>query len=150
MDEVDEIKRRIDIVDLISSYLTLKKAGSNYKALCPFHQEKTPSFMVSPEKQIFKCFGCGEGGDIFSFVMKMENLEFPEALRMLAERAGVQLKRRQFKPEEGRDRKTRLYEVNNLTAKLFHKILLDHPASKMAREYLKKRGITIQTIKDFQ
>src|SRR3972149_11060179 len=96
MDEVEEIKRRIDIVDFISTYLTLKKAGANYKAICPFHQEKTPSFMVSGEKQIFKCFGCQVGGDIFEFVMKMENLEFPEALRMLAERAGVQLKRPSF------------------------------------------------------
>ncbi len=149
MDEVEEIKRRLDIVDFISTYLTLKKAGANYRALCPFHQEKTPSFMVSGEKQIFKCFGCGEGGDIFSFVMKMENLEFPEALRMLAERAGVQLRRRSFKPEEGKDRKTRLFQINNLSAKVFQKILLDHPAGKMAREYLKKRGITTQTIKDF-
>ena len=150
MDEIEEIKRRLDIVDFISTYLTLKKAGANYKALCPFHQEKTPSFMVSPEKQIWHCFGCGEGSDIFGFVMKMENLEFPEALRMLAERAGVALKRRQFKPEEGRDRKTRLFQINNLAAKVFHKILLEHPSGRMAREYLKKRGITIQTMKDFQ
>lgn len=149
MDEVEEIKRRLDIVDFISTYLTLKKAGANYRALCPFHQEKTPSFMVSGEKQIFKCFGCSEGGDIFSFVMKMENLEFPEALRMLAERAGVQLQRRSFKPEEGRDRKTRLFALNNLSAKVFEKIILEHSAGKMAREYLKKRGITVQTIKDF-
>src|SRR4030042_1631499 len=92
MDEVEEIKRRIDIVDLISSYLTLKKAGANYRALCPFHNEKTPSLMVSPEKQIFKCFGCNEVGDVFSFVMKMENLEFRETLEMLADRAGVKLK----------------------------------------------------------
>jgi len=149
MDEVEEIKRRIDIVDLISSYLTLKKAGSNYKAICPFHQEKTPSFMVSAEKQIFKCFGCGEGGDIFSFVEKMENLEFPEALRMLADRAGVQLKRRSFRPEEGKDRKTKLYQINDLSAKVFHKILIAHPAGKGALEYLKKRGITLEIIKDF-
>jgi len=150
MDEVEEIKRRLDIVDFISTYLTLKKAGSNYKALCPFHQEKTPSFMVSPEKQIWKCFGCGEGGDIFSFVMKMENLEFPEALRMLADRAGVKLENRKSKIEIGqKDRKTRLYQINNLSAKVFHKILLDHPAGKMALEYLKKRGIANQTIKDF-
>ncbi|MBM2820450.1 MAG: dnaG [Candidatus Berkelbacteria bacterium] len=149
MDEVEEIKRRIDIVDFISTYLTLKKAGSNYKAVCPFHQEKTPSLMVSAEKQIFKCFGCGEGGDIFSFVMKMENLEFPEALKILAERAGVQLKRREFKPEEGKDRKTRLYKLNNLSALAFNKILLERPAGKQALEYLEKRKITLQTLKDF-
>ena len=154
MDEVEEIKRRLDIVDFISTYLTLKKAGANYKALCPFHQEKTPSFMVSPEKQIFKCFGCGEAGDVFSFVMKMENLEFPEALRLLAERAGVQLKRPSFAQAREskliKDRKTRLYQINDLSAKVFNKILLDHSAGKPAREYLKKRGITVQTIQDFQ
>jgi len=149
MDEVEEIKRRIDIVDLISSYLTLKKAGSNYKAICPFHQEKTPSFMVSGEKQIFKCFGCGEGGDVFTFIEKMENLEFPEALRLLADRAGVELKRRKFAPEEGRDQKTKLYQINDFSARVFHKILVSHPAGKIALEYLKKRGISSETIKEF-
>ncbi len=149
MDEIEEIKRRIDIVELISSYLTLKKAGSNYKAICPFHQEKTPSFMVSSEKQIFKCFGCGEGGDVFSFIQKMENLEFPEALRMLAERSGVQLKRRIFKPEEGKDKKTILYQINDLSARVFHKLLISHPSGKIAFDYLKKRGITAATIKEF-
>lgn len=149
MDEVEEIKRRIDIVDLISSYLTVKKAGSNYKAICPFHQEKTPSFMVSAEKQIFKCFGCGEGGDIFTFIEKMENLEFPEALKMLADRAGVQLKRKKFVPEEGKDRKTRLYKINDLAARVFNKILTTHPSGRVALEYLKKRGINEQTINEF-
>jgi DNA primase len=150
MDEVEEIKRRIDIVDLISSYLTLKKAGANYRALCPFHNEKTPSLMVSPEKQIFKCFGCNEGGDVFSFVMKMENLEFREALEMLAERAGVKLKaRRPLSPEEKPDKKSRLFKINALSAQVFHKILTAHPAGKSALEYLKKRKLSNQTIKDF-
>lgn len=150
MDEVEEIRRRVDIVDFISTYLTLKKAGANYRAVCPFHQEKTPSFMVSAEKQIFKCFGCNEGGDVFSFVMKMENLEFPEALKLLADRAGVQLKRREFKPEEGKDRKTKLFKINNLASLLFNKILVSHPSGNAALEYLKKRKINLQTIKDFQ
>jgi len=82
MDEIEEIKRRLDIVDLISSYLTLKKAGANYRALCPFHKEHTPSFMVSKEKQIFKCFGCSLGDDVFAFIMHMENLTFLEALKL--------------------------------------------------------------------
>jgi len=161
MDEVDEIKRRIDIVDLISSYLTLKKAGSNYKALCPFHQEKTPSFMVSPERQIFKCFGCSEGGDIFTFTMKMENLGFREALVMLAERAGVKLPeyRRHLaagkagRTEDGKDQrdvKSKLYRINALSTKVFHKILMAHPSGKPALDYLlKKRKLTLETVKEF-
>jgi DNA primase len=150
MDEVEEIKRRIDIVDLISSYLTLKKAGANYRALCPFHNEKTPSLMVSPEKQIWHCFGCSEGGDVFSFVMKMENLEFREALEMLAERSGVKLKsRRPLSPDEKPDKKSRLFKINALSAQVFHKILTAHPAGKSALEYLKKRKLSNQTIKDF-
>lgn len=151
MDEVEEIKRRVDIVDLISSYLTLKKAGVNYRALCPFHNEKTPSMMISPEKQIFKCFGCNEGGDVFSFVMKMENLEFREALEMLAQRAGVKLKRE--KPfdstQGGPDKKSRLFKINLLSAQVFSKILNSHSVGKTALEYLKKRKLSNQIIKDF-
>ena len=149
MDEVEEVKRRIDIVDLISSYLTLKKAGANYRALCPFHNEKTPSLMVSPEKQIFHCFGCSEGGDIFSFVMKMENLEFREALEMLAQRAGVKLSSYAKATEDKPDKKTRLFKINLLSAQVFHKILTSHPAGKSALSYLQKRKISSQTIKDF-
>ncbi|MGA2666642.1 MAG: DNA primase [Patescibacteria group bacterium] len=151
MDEVEEIKRRIDIVEFISHYVTLKKAGVNYKAICPFHQEKTASLMVSPEKQIFHCFGCNFGGDVFTFVMKMENLEFREALEMLAEQAGVKLSRRNLKADQIQtDRKTRLYKINDLAARVFHKILISHPAGKSALKYLKDRKLTDQTIKDFQ
>ena len=151
MDEVEEIKRRIDIVDFMSGYLTLKKAGANYRALCPFHSEKTPSLMISPEKQIFKCFGCNEGGDVLSFVMKMENLEFREALEMLAARAGVKLERYKKSPQyqKEKDQKTRLYQINSWSARLFHEILLKHPTGKAALEYLKKRKLTAETIKTF-
>jgi DNA primase len=89
---LEEIKDRIDIVDLISGYVNLKKAGQNWKGLCPFHTEKTPSFTVSPAKQIYYCFGCRNGGDIFTFLVRYENLSFPEALKILADRAGVTLK----------------------------------------------------------
>lgn len=151
MDEVEEIKRRIDIIEFISSYLTVKKAGANYRSLCPFHTEKTASMMISPEKQIFKCFGCGEGGDVLSFVMKMENLGFREALEMLAARAGVRLEKFKKSPEyqKEKDEKTRLYEINHWSARLFHEILMKHPTGKNALEYLKKRGLNIETIKTF-
>jgi DNA primase len=150
MDEIEEIKRRIDIVDLISSYLTLKKAGTSYKALCPFHQEKVPSFYVSPEKQIFKCFGCGKSGDIFDFLMEMENLEFIDALKLLAEKAGVQLKRLDKKEyKEQKEEKTKLYEINSWAAKFFHKILIGKPKAQFVRDYLKARQISQNSIQDF-
>lgn len=152
MDDVEEIKKRIDIVDLISSYLTLRKAGVNYKAICPFHNEKTPSLMISPEKQIWHCFGgCSEGGDIFTFVMKMENLEFPEALKILADRAGVRLERRNITELEkgSQNKKSRLYELNNLVARAFQKILISHPSGEAPLEYLKKRKLDPAIIKEF-
>lgn len=163
-DDVEEIKQRIDIVELISSYLTLKKAGANYRALCPFHNEKTPSLMISPEKQIFKCFGCNEGGDIFSFIMKMENLEFREALEMLAQKARVKLKKFEARNPKFEtngyqnsniqyqntvDRKSRLFRINSIVAHVYHKILTSHPSGKIALKYLHQRGITDNTIKDF-
>src|SRR3989344_9371982 len=98
--QVEEIKRKIDIVSLISESVQLKKAGRNYKGLCPFHSEKTASFMVNPERQIFKCFGCGEGGDVLSFVEKSERASFPEALKLLADRVGVKLKQTAPDPAE--------------------------------------------------
>jgi len=147
MDEVEEIKKKIDIVSLIGEYITLKKAGRNYKALCPFHSEKTPSFMVSPELQIFKCFGCNEGGDIFAFLQKYEGMEFKEALQFLAKRAGVVLK-----PTPGvqKSRKEILYKINLLAAQAYHYLLLNHPIGKVALSYLtKERGLRMETIKTF-
>ena len=148
MDEVlTEIKSKIDIVDLVSSYVSLKKAGRNYRANCPFHSEKTPSFMVSPELQIFKCFGCQEGGDIFSFLMKVEGLEFSAALKMLAERAGVKLK---APSGSGLDsRKEKLYQINHLAAEFFHFLLTAHKIGTRARQYLDDRGVQTATAKTF-
>lgn len=150
-DNIEEIKKRLDIVDFISQYLTLKKAGVNYKAPCPFHQERTPSFMVSAEKQIFKCFGCGESGDVFSFLMKMEGLNFPEALEILANRTGIILEKSRSKEEyqKEKDSKSRLYKINKIAAQVYHKILLEHTLAEGARQYLKKRQINQQTIKEF-
>ncbi len=150
MSVVDEVKERLDIVDVISSYTALKKAGHNYKALCPFHSEKTPSFVVFPDTQTWKCFGCGAGGDLFSFVMRQENVEFGEALRSLAARAGVSLAPR----DEGAAAETRLRDrlrkINALAADYFHHLLLQSPEGSKARSYLDKRGILAETRERFQ
>lgn len=147
--DIEEVKRRSDIVDVVSSYVTLKKAGKDFKALCPFHKEKTPSFFVSPEKQIFKCFGCGRGGDVFDFVQEIEGLEFGDALKVMADRAGVQLEPRTKIDREAPGLKSRLYAINRLAALFFHKILLEHPAGKKAQAYLADRGVNQATIKNF-
>src|SRR3989339_477265 len=144
MDEVQQIKERLNIEEVISSYLTLKKAGSNLKANCPFHNEKTPSFMVSPERQSFKCFGCGSGGDVFTFIEQMEGVDFYNALKILADRAGVKLKPKSIQygqKEYAPDINTKLYEINDWAARIYHELLLKHPKAKIAREYLKNRGI---------
>lgn len=147
-DQIEEVKQKTDIVSLINEYIDLKKAGRNYKALCPFHGEKTPSFMVSPELQIYKCFGCSVSGDCFSFLQEYEGMDFYEALKFLAERAGVKLKPTMFKK---RGEKERLYEINTLASKFYHYILLKHKAGKDALDYLKeKRGLKEETIKTFQ
>lgn len=149
MDEIEEVKSRTDLVELVGSYVQIKKAGANYKATCPFHQEKTASLMVSPQKQIWKCFGCGKGGDAFKFVMETEHLEFGDALRMLAKKANVTLKPKTDAEFQSQSRKDRLFRVNALSAKIFEKILWEHPQGKLALDYLKKRGLSEETIKKF-
>ncbi len=146
MDDLELIKSKINIVDLVQEYLPLKKAGVNYKAPCPFHPEKTPSFMVSPERGIFHCFGCQKGGDIFKFVMEKEGVEFKEALDILAQKAGVKLKR----SAEGSKHKDKLFEVNEKASQFYHHLLTAHPLGKEALKYLLKRGLTEQTIKKFK
>ncbi len=150
-DDVDQIKHRLNIADLVQSYVPMRKAGSTWKGLCPFHQEKSPSFTVNEERQIYKCFGCGEAGDIIDFVMKMEHLTFPEGLQLLADRAGVILDKRKtpIQYAQEKDEKSRLYQINRLAADVFHKILLEHPKAAAAREYLASRGLTSETIKTF-
>ncbi|MEK7072866.1 MAG: DNA primase [Patescibacteria group bacterium] len=138
--ETEEIKRRLDIVEFIGEYLPLVRAGGpNMKARCPFHQEKTPSFYISKERQMWHCFGCGEGGDVFSFIMKHEGLEFPEALKLLAERTGIQLA--QWNPQE-RSERMRLFEVVEFATKVFEKYLRDSSKAVHARAYLEKRGVS--------
>jgi DNA primase len=150
-DYKEEIRRRTDIVSLIGEYVTLRKAGRNYLGLCPFHQEKTPSFNVSPDKQIFYCYGCSEGGDAFSFLMKLNHLTFPEALRLLAGKVGVVIPERSMSPEE-KDRYTlgeQIRRVNGLAADYYVK-MLQSPAGEGAREYLRKRGIETEAIRTFR
>lgn len=148
MDQVEEVKQKTDIVSLIGDYIQLQKAGRNYKALCPFHSEKTPSFMVSGELQIYKCFGCNESGDVFTFLEKYEGMEFREALKFLADRAQVKLI---FRRGDQTSEKDKFYEINLLTAKFYNYILLSHPRGKYALNYLvKERGLNLDTIKTFQ
>lgn len=150
MDQREEIKNKIDIVDLAQGYFPLKKSGRNFKAVCPFHTEKTPSFMVSQEKQIWHCFGaCNEGGDIFGFVMKMEGLDFFSALKMLADRAGVKLQRETRNYSEAKEKKDKLYEINEIAAKYYEKILFAKEGLA-ALNYLKKRGLDKKSIEEFR
>ncbi|MFH1046692.1 MAG: DNA primase [Patescibacteria group bacterium] len=144
---IEQIKQHLDIVDIVGDYLPLKKAGNSFKGCCPFHQEKTPSFFVNPERQIYHCFGCGEGGDIFEFVQKMEGLEFIDVLRLLAAKAGVQLDDRHN--DDNRSERHRLLEANLLAAKMYHQLLLKDDRAAAARAYVERRALTPVTIEDF-
>lgn len=146
MNPTDEIKQRIDIVDLIQGYIPLTPGGANWKARCPFHNEKSASFMVSREKGIWHCFGCGKGGDIFTFLQEMEGMDFPEALQMLAQRAGVELKK--LDPAQSSKRQGAI-ELITLAAKAYHKLLLEHEKAAPARDYLTKRGLDATIIDTF-
>ena len=149
-DEIlDEIRSRNDIVSTISQYMTLKRKGRNYFGLCPFHNEKSPSFSVSPDKQIFHCFGCGVGGDVINFVKKIENIGFLDSVRLLAEKSGIQLPNDISKAEEENIKlKNRVYKINELAAKFYHENLYK-PTSKMAQEYIKKRKLNNATLQSF-
>lgn len=149
MDQVAQVREKINLVSLIAEYLPLKKMGRNFKALCPFHSEKTPSFVVSPERQIWHCFGCQKGGDCFTFLMEYERLEFPEALRILAKRAGVELSAVHFEPGIT-SKKEQIYNLNSLAAEFYHYILTKHKAGKKALLYLQKRGLKPQTMMTFK
>ena len=143
---LDEIRDRADIVDLIGEYVDLKRSGSNYMGLCPFHSEKTPSFSVSPSKSIFKCFGCGVGGDVITFIMKRENLSFPEAVEFLADKYNVRLSEYKDENKEVRDKRNRLYDINREAAMHF---LENLSSSQKAQKYLKNRGLNDKTIRSY-
>ncbi len=149
MSTVEEIKQKLDIAEVISGYVKLQKSGRNFRALCPFHQEKDPSFYVFPERQSWHCFGaCQTGGDLFTFIMKKENLPFGQALHLLAQRAGVPLPPSPRRHEE-EQQKERLYSLNEQATQFYHQALLG-PAGQAPREYLNKRGLHPQSIEDFQ
>lgn len=145
---LEEIRARCDIVELIGGHLPLIRTGSTFKALCPFHKEKTPSFHVNPQRQIFHCFGCGKGGDVFRFLMDYEGVDFMTAVNMLAERVGVTLEYEKDAPREKNDKKV-LYKLHQDLALEYHKFLLESPEAEIAREYLKKRELDLDTIKKF-
>ena len=148
---IEQIQSRLDIVEIVSGYMPLKKVGTNFKGLCPFHQEKTPSFTVSSTKQIYHCFGCGAGGDLISFVMAQEKIEFMEALQMLAEKSGVKLPVfRQSNYTKRVSSSNFLYRINELAASYYNAILLGSSKAAQAREYLPKRGINAQTVAAFK
>ena len=147
---VEQVQTANDIVEVIGQYVPLKRAGRNSKGLCPFHQEKTPSFMVQPEKQIFHCFGCGVGGDVFSFLMKYENATFPEVLRELAERAHIPLPERSPRTTEGPSEKEQLYEIHRLAMEYYHALFKDPVQGKTARDYFVKRRFDLALADEFK
>jgi DNA primase len=151
-EKISEIKNAADIVDVVSESVLLKKAGKNYIGLCPFHSEKTPSFTVSPDKQIFHCFGCSTGGNVFSFLMKQEGFSFPEAARHLAKRHGVDIPERPLSPEQKKkiSERENLLDINRRAGEFYHQALLNNNAGQKARTYLSKRGISEKTIVDFK
>lgn len=149
-DIVEEVRTRNDIVDVISGYVKLQKKGSNYFGLCPFHNEKSPSFSVSPQKQMYYCFGCGAGGNVITFVMEYENYTFPEALKVLADRAGVKLPEVEYSKEERAkaDKRSTLLEINKLAANYFY-YQLHQPQGKIGYDYFKRRALSDETIRRF-
>lgn len=141
---IEEIKSRLDIVELIQGYVRLQKAGVNFRANCPFHSEKTPSFYVTPSRQIWHCFGCNKGGDIFQFLMEIEGHDFPEALKLLATRAGIALTR---EDPRIRSERNRLYDINEEAARIFQQCFLAHTE---AQKYIAQRGLTSETVTKFR
>ena len=147
---IEQVKDRTDILDVVSGYVTLSKAGQNFKGLCPFHSEKSPSFMVSPSRQIFHCFGCGTGGNAFTFVMKMEGTSFPETVRELARKAGIAVPEAQgARPSQETGNREKLEQLNEAAQAWFAHNLTQAEAGREARLYLKERGMFEDTLETF-
>lgn len=151
-EKVREIAERVSILEVVSDYVQLRRAGANYVGLCPFHGEKTPSFNVNPAREIFHCFGCGEGGNAFSFIMKMEGVGFPEAVKLLARKAGIEIEERQLTPAErhAQDERQQFQRINELAEEYFRSVLLKEPAGQIARNYLKDRAVDDALAADYR
>jgi len=148
--KVSEIRDRANILEVVSDHISLKKAGKHYKGLCPFHLEKTPSFMVNEEKQIFHCFGCGEGGDVFTFLMKVGHFSFPEAVEELAKRYGIKLLRRELSLTQKRekDKKEVLFQINQIASEYFHDLLIQKKEGNEGKRYLAQRNVSEEIVRD--
>ncbi len=146
---IEEVRSRNEIAEVIGSYLSLKNAGTRFKALCPFHKEKSPSFTVSPDRQIYHCFGCGAGGDVIRFVQEYEKVDFMTALQMLADRAGIEMSLEEGGEGGGAD-KRKLFQIHEGVAQLYQRILLEHESGEAGRAYLATRALKPETVKDFQ
>ena len=148
---LEQVRAASDIVDVIGTYLPLKRAGANFVALCPFHKEKSPSFNVNPNRQIFHCFGCHKGGDVFTFVKEYENVDFPEAVRRLAERAKIPLEYEKNPGEQqSRHLKERLMQMHEQIAQRWQGALANEACGQIARDYLTRRGVTEEAVKLFR
>ena len=149
-EKISEIRDRSSILEVVSDYITLKKAGKNYKGLCPFHSEKTPSFMVNEEKQIFHCFGCGEGGDVFTFLMKVGHFSFPQVIEELANRYGIRLPPKELSLAQKKEmaRKELLFQINQIASEYFHDLLTKSREGEEGRRYLSQRGISQEILEE--
>jgi len=148
--EIEELKSRTDIQNIISGYINLKRSGKSYLGLCPFHKEKTPSFSVDSRKQLYHCFGCGEGGDIISFIMKVENLDFVEAAEFLAKKVNYNLQYNYTGTPEVTEKRSKLVEANELAKKYYNYVFLKSKHAEKARQYLKNRKFSEETLNRFE
>ena len=149
-EQIEEVRSKSDIVQIIGRYVNLKRTGSSYVGLCPFHSEKSPSFNVSPSRQMYKCFGCGVAGNVITFIMEYENYTFPEAMEFLAEQAGVTISKSELSPEMKREKnlRTELVQINAKAASYYY-AKLKSPAGKTGYEYFLSRGLSEETIRHF-
>ena len=151
-EKISEVREKANIIEVVSDFVALKKTGRNHLGLCPFHSEKTPSFTVNEEKGIFHCFGCGVGGNVFTFLMRANNLSFPEAVRVLAKKYGISLPQRELTEAERRQKtlRARLFDLNEMAAEYYHQVLISQKEGEIGRRYLAHRGIRDEIIQEYR